>query len=256
MDAHRLLAVEQRVRYATHLAQHNVRNVPCFGVLLQCADVEADGLFDHIVLPVRNEERPVRQMDHRCHHHHAREKWCVVDEFAGKTDQTRNVLGRRETLDGMDLASLRGKKHLAGLHTDIHVLNPAEAEVGPRAVQHDGASSVDHVCLEKHFVNVAVVVYNLELRGWEVQTPIDQAGIYHVDGCILELSIETRYFKNLTKNPNRVDEVGEGREYDLFWCKSSIVVFFDGVWVRYLLYSVSIGSKIETITVQGPGRAG
>jgi hypothetical protein len=56
MDAHGLLAVEQRVGNATDLAEDHVRNGPCVRVLLKCANVEADRLLDNVVLAVWNEE--------------------------------------------------------------------------------------------------------------------------------------------------------------------------------------------------------
>jgi hypothetical protein len=52
MDAHRLLTVEQRVRYTPYLPQDYTRNGPCVAVLLQCPDVQADGLLNDVVLAI------------------------------------------------------------------------------------------------------------------------------------------------------------------------------------------------------------
>lgn len=65
----------------------------------------------------------------------------------------------------MDLASLCGKEHLAWLYADVHAFDAAEAEVAAWTVQHDCAATVDHVGLEKHFVDVAVIVDDVQL-GW------------------------------------------------------------------------------------------
>lgn len=59
VDAHGLLAVEQRVCHAADLAEHDVRNRPRVRVLLQRAHVQADRLLDDVVLAVGDEERPV-----------------------------------------------------------------------------------------------------------------------------------------------------------------------------------------------------
>jgi len=79
MDAHGLFAVEQRVRHAPDLAQHDVGNRPCVGVLLQRADVQPDRLLDDVVLAVGDQEGPVRQVHDRRHDHDTCEEGGVVD---------------------------------------------------------------------------------------------------------------------------------------------------------------------------------
>ena len=79
VDAHGLLAVEQRVCYAAHLPEDHVRNVPGVAVLLESADVEPDGLLDDVVLAVGHEEGPVREVHDGRHDDHAREEGRVVD---------------------------------------------------------------------------------------------------------------------------------------------------------------------------------
>ena len=72
MDAHGLLAVEERVRDAAHLAEHDAGDGPGVAVLLQGADVETDGLLDDVVLAVGDQEGPVRQVHDGRHDDHAR----------------------------------------------------------------------------------------------------------------------------------------------------------------------------------------
>ena len=62
MDVHSLFAIEQRMRYTADLAQDDMGDWPCVGVLLESAYVEADGLFNDVVLTVRDKEGPVREV--------------------------------------------------------------------------------------------------------------------------------------------------------------------------------------------------
>jgi hypothetical protein len=86
MDAHRLLAVEQRVRNAPYLTQHHIRNRPCVAVLLQRPDVQPDRLLDDVILAVGDEEGPVGQVHNGRHDYHACEEGGVVEELAGEAD--------------------------------------------------------------------------------------------------------------------------------------------------------------------------
>jgi hypothetical protein len=54
--------------------------------LLQCPDVQADGLLDDVVLAVGHEEGPVGQVHDGRHDDDAREKGGVVEELAGQAD--------------------------------------------------------------------------------------------------------------------------------------------------------------------------
>jgi hypothetical protein len=107
MDAHCLLTVEQRVCNTADLAEDDVGNGPRVGVLLQCANVEANRLLDDVVLAVRNEERPVGEMNYRRHDDDACEEWRVVEQLAGETDQRRDVLGRCEAFGCVNFPRLR-----------------------------------------------------------------------------------------------------------------------------------------------------
>lgn len=127
MDAHGFLAVEQRVRYATDLAEDDAGDGPGVGVLLQGADIEADGLLDDVVLAVGDEEGPVREVDHGGHDDDACEEGGVVEELPGEADEGRDVFGGCETFRCVDLARLGREQDLAGLHADVHALYPAEA---------------------------------------------------------------------------------------------------------------------------------
>ena len=81
MDTHRLLAVEERVRYATYLPQHHMCDRPGIGVLLQSPDVQSNGLLDDVVLAVGDEERPVGEVHDGRHDHYAREEGRVVQQL-------------------------------------------------------------------------------------------------------------------------------------------------------------------------------
>jgi len=45
------------------------------------------------------------------------------------------------------------------------------------------------VRLEQHLVDNTVVVDDFEFGGREVQTPVDEVGVYDVDGVVFELRI-------------------------------------------------------------------
>lgn len=239
VNAHGLLAVEQSMCDATDLAEHHVGDVPRVGVLLEGAYVEADRLLDDVVLAVGYEEGPVRKVDDGRHDDDAREEGSVVDELAGELDQAGDVLRRCKTLRGVNLACLRRKQHLAWLHAYVYVLYTAEAKVGARAVQHDGAACVDHVGLEKHFVDLAVVVDDFELVGREVQAPVHQIRIHDVDGMVLELAVKTSNFEYFTQYADGINEVSEGREDDFLWGESCVIILLERVWIGYLLDKIS-----------------
>lgn len=127
MYAHGFLAVEQRVRDTPDLAEHHVRNGPGIAVLLECADVETDGLLDDVVLAVGDEERPVGEVDDRGHDYDAGEEGGVVEELAWQTDQGGDVFGRGEAFGGVDLPRLGGEEDLSWLHADVYAFHSAEA---------------------------------------------------------------------------------------------------------------------------------
>jgi hypothetical protein len=157
MYTHSLFTIEERVRNASDLAEHHIGNRPGIAVLLEGADVEADALFDDVVLAVGDEERPVREVNNRGHDDDAREEGGVVKQGTWQADQGGYVFRRCQTLCRVDFARLRGKQDLAGLHADVDAFYAAETEIASGPVQHYGAAGVYHVGLEEHFVNVAVV---------------------------------------------------------------------------------------------------
>jgi hypothetical protein len=63
----------------------------------------------------------------------------------------------------MDLSSLRRQEHLTWLHAYVHAFDASKAQVTPWTMEHDRAAVVHHVCLEQHFVDMAVVVHNVGL---------------------------------------------------------------------------------------------
>lgn len=87
MNTHRLLTVEKRVRHTSHLAQHNICDGPCVGVLLEGSNIQSNGLFDDVVLAVRNQEGPVREMNDGGHDDNTCEERCVVLQLAGESDE-------------------------------------------------------------------------------------------------------------------------------------------------------------------------
>jgi hypothetical protein len=104
---------------------------------------------------------------------------------------------------------LRRQENLAWLHAYIDALDAAETEVGARAVQHDGAACVDHVCLEQHFVHVAVVVDNVEFGGRKMQAPVAKVAVDDIDGVVFKGGVEACAFKDFAEDADGVDEVGE-----------------------------------------------
>lgn len=151
----------------------------------------------------------------------------------------------------MYLSCLRREQHLAWLHAYVHVLYSAEAEVGAWPVQHDGAAGVDHVCLEEHLIDVAVVVDDFELGCREMETPVNEVGIYDVDGMVFELAIETRDFKDFAEDADGVDKVGKGGEGDLFGGEGGVIVFLEGMGVWYLLLEISTGLSNRVSAIKG-----
>lgn len=240
MDAHGLLAVEQRVRDAAHLAQDHIRNGPGIAVGLQRADVEADRLLDDIVVAVRDEEGPIRQVDDAGHDDDAGEEGGVVLEArAGEADEGGDVLRRGEAFGGVDFARLRRQQHLAGLHADVYAFDAAEAQVAARPVQHDGAAGVDHVGLEEHFVDGAVVGDHVELRGRQVQPPVAEVLVDDVDGVVFEGRVEAGAFEDFAEDADGVDEVGKGAEDGERGEEGRVVVVLESGGVGDLLLSVS-----------------
>lgn len=69
-----------------------------------------------------------------------------------------------------------------------------------------------HVRLEQHFVDVPVIVDNIEFGGGKVEAPVAEVAIYHVDGMVLKGGVEATTLKDFAKVANGVDEVGEGAE--------------------------------------------
>ena len=112
----------------------------------------------------------------------------------------------------MYFARLSRQKHLAWLNADIHALDAAETKITAGAMQHDCASGVDHVCLEEHFVNVAVIVDNVEFGRGQVEAPVTEVLVHDVDGVVFECRVETRALKDFAEDADGVDEVGEGAE--------------------------------------------
>lgn len=108
MDAHGLLAIEQRMRHAAHLAEHHAGDGPGVAVLLQGAHVEADGLLDDVVLAVGDQEGPVGKVHDGGHDHHAREEGRVVQQLPWEADQGGDIFCGGEALGCVDLAGLGG----------------------------------------------------------------------------------------------------------------------------------------------------
>lgn len=110
----------------------------------------------------------------------------------------------------MDLPRRRGQQHLSRLHADIHALDAAKAQIASWPVQHDCAAGVHHMRLKEHFVDVAVVVDNVEFGGGKMESPVAEVAIYNVDGMVFKGGIEARAFEDLAKVADGIDEVGEG----------------------------------------------
>lgn len=127
MDAHCLFAIEEGVGYAADLAEDDLGNGPCVGVLLQGADVEADGLLDDVVLAVGDEEGPVGQVDDGRHDDDAGEEGCVMEELGGQAYEGGDVFGGGEAFGCMDFPGLRGEEDLSRLDADVDALYSAEA---------------------------------------------------------------------------------------------------------------------------------
>jgi len=130
---------------------------------------------------------------------------------------------------------------LSRLHAYIHALDAAKAQITPGAVQHDGAACVDHVCLEQHFVDVAVVVYDVEFGDGEVQAPVTQVLVYDVDGVVLEGRVEACAFEDFAEDADGVDEVGEGGEGGERGEEGGVVVVLEGGGVGDLLGGLLAG---------------
>lgn len=87
VNTHSFLAVEQLIRHTAYLAENYTSNGPCITVLLQGADIEANRLFDDVVLAIRDQKRPIRQVHHRRHDDDTREEWRVVQQRPGQANQ-------------------------------------------------------------------------------------------------------------------------------------------------------------------------
>jgi hypothetical protein len=121
------------------------------------------------------------------------------------------------------------------LHADVYAFDAAEAEITAGSVQHDGAAGVDHVCLEEHFVDVAVVVYNVEFGRREVQAPVTEVLVDDVDGVVFECWVEARAFEDFAEDADGVDQVGEGAEDGECREEGGVVVVLEGVGVGDVL---------------------
>jgi hypothetical protein len=140
----------------------------------------------------------------------------------------------------VDFTGLRREEDLAWLHAYVDALDAAETEVRARTVQHDGAAGVDHVCLEQHFVNVAVVVDDVEFGGREVQAPVAEVAVNDVYGVVFKGGVEARAFKHFAEDADGVDEVGEGAEDGERGKEGGVVVVLEGVGIGNVLGIVSI----------------
>lgn len=96
----------------------------------------------------------------------------------------------------MDFAGLCGKEDLTRLDADIYALDAAEAQVAARSVEHDGAAGIDHMCLEEHFVDMAIVVDDVQFAWRKVEPPVAEVAIHDVDGVVLEGAVEPRTFED------------------------------------------------------------
>lgn len=131
------------------------------------------------------------------HDDDAGEEGSVVEKLARESDQGGDVLGRCEAFGGVNFSGLRGKKHLARLHADIHALDAAETEVAAWAVKHDCTAAVHHVCLEEDLVHVSIVVDDVEFGWGQVESPIAEVLVYDVHSMVLERGVETCTFEDL-----------------------------------------------------------
>lgn len=86
----------------------------------------------------------------------------------------------------MDFSRLCRQQDLAWLHTDVDPFDSSESKVTSWPVQHNGATCIDHVCLEQHLVDDAVVVHNIHLGLREVQSPIAQVLVDDIDSMVLK----------------------------------------------------------------------
>lgn len=119
-------------------------------------------MLDNVVLSIRHEEGPVREVYDGCHDYDAGEEGCVVEQLTRKTDERGDIFGGGEAFGSVNFASLCRQEDLAGLHTNIHTFHSPKAQIASRPVQHDCAASVDHVCLKQHFIDHPVVIDNVK----------------------------------------------------------------------------------------------
>ena len=106
-------------------------------------------------------------------------------------------------------------------------------------MQHDRAASVHHVCLEEHFIDMAVIVDNVEFGGGKVEAPVAEVLIDNVDGVILKSRIETRTLKDFAQDTDCIDQVCKGAECGEAGEEGRVVVVLEGIWERNLLLSMS-----------------
>jgi hypothetical protein len=135
---------------------------------------------------------------------------------------------------------LRRQEDLAWLHAYIDALDAAETKVGAWAVQHNGAACVDHVCLEQHFVDVTIVIDDVEFGGRKVQAPVAKVAVDDVNGVVFKGGVEARAFKDFAEDADGVDEVGEGTEDGERGEEGGIVVVLESMGIGNLLGVVSI----------------
>ena len=100
--------------------------------------------------------------------------------------------------------------------------------------------------MEQDLVDVTVVVDNVELGGREVQAPITQVSVNHVDSVIFIGRFEACTFKNFAQDPDSVDKVRERTEDGQGWEEGRVIVVLKCVRVRYILANMLTARKIGT----------
>lgn len=139
----------------------------------------------------------------------------------------------------MNLAGLCGQQHLSWLHADVHTFDAAEPQITTRPVQHNRGAGIDHMCLEEHLIDYAVVVDDVKFADGQVQTPVREVLVDDIDGVVFKGRVEAGAFENFSQDADGVDEVGIGGVNGERGHEGGVIIILEAGRVGYVLYSIS-----------------